>query len=66
VNLKAIRRQFALMVSALSAKKSANPKVQARLDDTRRRVSQWMTDIDEICTPEEEEICGPTMVFPLP
>jgi hypothetical protein len=25
-----------------------------------------MTDIDEICTPEEEEICGPTMVFPLP
>jgi hypothetical protein len=66
VDLKAIRKQFALMASALSVKKSVDPQVQATLDDTRRRVSQWMTDIDEICTPEEEEICGPTMVFPLP
>jgi hypothetical protein len=66
VNLKEIRKQFALMLSGLSKKSGSTPAAQAKLDDTRRRVSQWLTDIDDICTPEEEEICGSTMVFPIP
>jgi hypothetical protein len=66
IDLKALRAQFALMVSGLTKKTGSTPAVESKLDDTRRRISQWMTDIDDICTPEEEEICGPTMVFPLP
>ena len=66
IDLKALRAQFALMLSGLSKRSGSTPEIQARLDGTRRRVSQWMTDINDICTPEEEEICGPTMVFPIP
>jgi hypothetical protein len=50
----------------LSARQGATPEKEAKLDDTRRRISQWMTDIDDICTPEDHEICGPDMAFPLP
>jgi type VI protein secretion system component VasK len=66
VELKRLRAQFAGVLDVLSTKQSATPEVAAKLDDTRRRVSQWMTDIDDICSPELQEICGPDMVFPLP
>lgn len=66
LNLKVLREHIALAVSALSRKRAASPAVESKLDDTRRRLSQWMTDIDDICTPEEQEICGDTMDLPLP
>ena len=66
IELKKLREQFAAVLDVLSSKHSAAPDVTAKLDDTRRRVSQWMTDIDDICSPELQEICGPDMVFPLP
>jgi hypothetical protein len=66
VDLKELRKQFGSVLAILSARQGSSPDKEARLDATRRRVSQWMTDIDDICTPEEEEICGPTMDLPLP
>ena len=66
VELKKLRQQFAGVLAVLSAKRSDSLDVTAKLDDTRRRVSQWMTDIDDICSPELQEICGPDMVFPVP
>jgi hypothetical protein len=66
LNLKELRNQVALAVSALSLRRASSVAGESKLDDTRRRLSQWMTDIDEICTPEEEEICGPSMDLPLP
>lgn len=66
VELKKLREQFASVLVVLSSKGSASPDVAAKLDDTRRRISQWMTDIDNICTPELQEICGPDMAFPIP
>ena len=66
LNLKQLREQIALAVSALSRKVGPTRASESKLDDTRRRLSQWMTDIDDICSPEDEEICGPTMVLPLP
>jgi hypothetical protein len=66
VELKRLRKQFGLVLDVLAAKTSATPDVSAKLDDTRRRISQWMTDIDDICTPEMQEICGPDMAIPLP
>lgn len=66
IELKKLRHDFGLVLQMLSAKTSASPEVAAKLDDTRRRISQWMTDVDDICTPELQEICGPDMAFPVP
>ena len=66
LNLKVLREHIALAVGALSRKVGSTSAAEAKLDDTRRRLSQWMTDIDDICTPEEQEICGPTMDLPIP
>ena len=65
VELKELRKQFASVLAVLSTRRSASVEGSAKLDDTRRRISQWMTDIDDICTPEDQEICGPDMAFPL-
>ena len=65
IELKQLRAQFASMLSVLSTRRSADPAVAAKLDTTRRRVSQWMSDIDDICDPQFQEICGPDMAFPL-
>jgi hypothetical protein len=65
VELKKLRAQFAAVLTVLASKSSASPEVSAKLDDTRRRISQWMTDIDDICTTELQEICGPDMAIPL-
>ena len=65
VELKELRKQFASVLAALSTRSSASVEGSAKLDDTRRRISQWMTDIDDICTPDDQEICGPDMAFPL-
>jgi len=54
------------VLGVLSSKVGASPEATAKLDDTRRRISQWMADIDDICTPEMQEICGPDMAFPIP
>ena len=66
VELKKLREQFGQVLAVLSTRRSSSPEVSARLDDTRRRISLWMTDIDDICTPEDQEICGPDMAFPIP
>jgi hypothetical protein len=66
IELKKLREEFGLVLSVLASKTSPSSEVSAKLDDTRRRISQWMTDIDDICTPELQEVCGPDMAFPLP
>ena len=66
VDLKELRKQFGSVLAILAARQGSSPDKEARLDATRRRVSQWMTDIDDICTPEDHEICGPDMAFPIP
>jgi hypothetical protein len=66
IHLKELRKQFGLVLNVLSAKRGGSPEVDAKLDDTRRRISQWMTDVDDICTPELQEICGPDMAIPVP
>jgi hypothetical protein len=66
IELKKLREQFAVVLAALGSRSSAAPEVESKLDDARRRISQWMTDVDDICTPELQEICGPDMAFPMP
>jgi hypothetical protein len=66
LELKKLRAQFGHVLALLAAKQGVSPEVTTKLDDTRMRISQWMTDIDDICSPELQEICGPDMAFPLP
>jgi hypothetical protein len=66
IELKKLRKEFAAVLGVLNARSAGSPDATAKLDDTRRRIGQWMTDIDDICTPEMQEICGPTMAIPVP
>ena len=63
VELKKIREQFGAVLSVLSTRRSADPSVTTQLDSARARLSQMMTDLDEIC--QGQEACGPDMIFPL-
>ena len=38
----------------------------ASVAEARNRLTRWMSDIDDFCTKEMQEICGPTMAIPLP
>ena len=66
VELKKIREQFGAVLGVLSARRSADPDATAKLDSARSRLSQMMTDLDEICDAEMQEICGPDMAIPVP
>ena len=66
VELKKIREQFAAVLGVLSARRSADPDATAKLDSARSRLSQMMTDLDDICDAEMQEICGPDMAIPVP
>ena len=66
IYLKALREDFGKVLSVLSTRQALAAAPAARLDETRRRISQWMTDIDDICSSEDQEVCGPDMAFPLP
>jgi hypothetical protein len=66
IELRKLREQFAVVLTALSSRRSAAPEIESKLDDARRRISQWMADVDDFCSPEMQEICGPDMAFPMP
>ena len=66
LNLKVLRQQISLALSVMSTKVGTSPAAESHLDTTRRCLSQWMTDIDDICTPEDQDVCGPTMDLPFP
>jgi hypothetical protein len=66
IELKRLQKQFEVVLGVLNARSATSPAATAKLDDTRRRIGQWMTDIDDICTPDMQEICGPSMAIPVP
>jgi hypothetical protein len=66
IALKDLRKQFGLVLNILSTRVGQSTESEVKLDDTRRRINQMMTDIDEICSADMQEVCGPDMVFPIP
>jgi hypothetical protein len=66
IALKDLRKQFGLVLNVLSTRVGQSPESETKLDETRRRINQMMTDIDEICSSDMQEVCGPDMVFPIP
>jgi hypothetical protein len=66
LSLKHLRGELALALSALSKRQARSAAAAPKLDSARERISQWMTDIDDICSDQDHEVCGPDMAFPLP
>lgn len=66
VELKKIRDQFGAALGVLSSRRSADPDAESKLDSARQRLSRMMADLDDICSPEMQEICGPDMAIPVP
>jgi hypothetical protein len=60
-----LRTQLEQAVAALGRKKARAVDGGARLDDAQRRIERWMADIDDFCTEEMQDICGPTMALEL-
>lgn len=65
LDLKALRRDIERAVAVLASRGGGASDGSARLASTQSVMSSWVSDIDSICEPEMEEICGPTMLIPL-
>lgn len=52
-------------LSGLERRGAARTYESPAIAEARARLTRWMADIDDICTEEMQEICGPTMAIPL-
>ena len=67
LDLKRLRRDIDMAVSSL-ARRVARAEVaqpSAKLDQAQTTLSRWAAEIDNLCDPNERDICGPSMVIPL-
>ena len=55
IELKKLREQFAIVLTALSARRSASPPTSRPKSSMTRvaRISQWMTDVDDYLYPRD-------------
>jgi hypothetical protein len=61
LEFRKLRKQLEQAVAALGQKKAQSKDGGASIDDAQRRLERWMSDIDDFCSPEMQEFCGPTM-----
>ena len=61
LDLGKLRGQLKKAVDGLETRGDSASVAEARV-----RLTRWMSDIDDFCTEEMQEICGPTMAIPLP
>jgi hypothetical protein len=60
LDLANLRGQLQRAIDGLETRRESASVAEARV-----RLSRWMSDIDDFCTEEMQEICGPTMAIPL-
>lgn len=65
LDLKRLRRELDLAVSVLSRRVEKSDGPSAKLTEAQTLLARWASDIDDICDPDEQDICGPTMDIPL-
>jgi hypothetical protein len=66
LDLKKLRKDLELAVGVLSAKASRYKDPPRQILQAQNLMGRWASEIDEICSAEEQETCGPTMFIPLP
>ena len=65
LDLKKVRRDLERAVISMGRRSVREGQDPLIVDSTRERMTRWMSEIDEFCTEERQERCGPTMIFPL-
>lgn len=65
LSLKRLRRELDLAVSALSRRVERPGGPSAKVSEAQSILTRWAADIDDLCDPDEQELCGPTMDLPL-
>jgi hypothetical protein len=66
LDLKKLRKDLELAVGVLSSKASKFKDPPRQILAAQNLMGRWASEIDEICSAEEQETCGPTMFIPLP
>jgi hypothetical protein len=66
LDLKKLRTDLELAVGVLSNKASRFKDPPPQLLQAQNLMGRWASEIDDICSAEEQETCGPTMFIPLP
>jgi hypothetical protein len=65
LSLKRLRRELDLAVSALSRRVDRPGGPSAKVSAAQTVLTRWAAEIDDMCDPDEQELCGPTMDLPL-
>ena len=64
LSLKRLRSDLDLAVASLS-RQVENRGPSAKLSNAQSMFARWAAEIDDLCDPNEQAICGPTMDIPL-
>jgi hypothetical protein len=65
LSLKQLRSDLNLAVARLSRQVESGVGPSAKFSSAQAVLSRWASEIDELCDPNEQELCGPTMDIPL-
>jgi hypothetical protein len=66
LDLKRLRREIDMAVSALSRRVAMRAQPSADLDEAQTMLTRWASEIDNnLCADEGDGPCGPTMLIPL-
>jgi hypothetical protein len=65
LDLKQLRRDLDRAVAGLSRRVERAGEPSAKISEAQTLLTRWAAEIDDICDPDEQEICGPTMAIPL-
>ena len=65
LDLRALRGDLEKAVAVLGRRTGLERAASDKVVAAQTIMTRWMTEIDEICEPEDQEICGPTMWIPL-
>jgi transcription initiation factor IIF auxiliary subunit len=66
LDLKKLRRDLERAVAALGSRSTRDPEQQRVLAAAQERMTRWIAEADDFCTPEMQEVCGPTMEIEFP
>lgn len=65
LSLKQLRADLDLAVASLSRRVVGPGQPAAKLSEAQTVLTRWASEIDDLCDPDMQELCGPTMDLPL-
>jgi hypothetical protein len=65
LSLRRLRADLDLAVRSLSRRVESRGEPSAKLSEAQTVLTRWASEIDNLCDPDMQELCGPTMDIPL-